>query len=149
MADNRIDIATKVYIASALPATDTLVAFRGLTWTQVKGVVSVGSLGFTHALIEVPDLETGITKQVKGAERGQTANIAYRHIDNDAGQGAVEAAAAARGEVALKIVDPNGTKARFVRGELHSFIPNEASTTSYKGATFSFTPNIRPLYGAA
>lgn len=149
MADNRIDIATKVYIASTLPATDTLVAFQGLTWTQVKGVVSIGSLGFTHALIEVPDLETGITQQLKGAESGQTASIAFRHIDSDAGQTAVETAAGARGEVALKIVDPEGTNARFVRGELHSFIPNEASTTSYKGATFSFTPNIRPIYGAA
>lgn len=149
MADDRIDIATKAYIASALPASDTLSAYQALTWTQIKGIVSIGSLGFTHAMIEVPDLESGITQQIKGAETGQTANIAFRHVPSDAGQEDVEAAAAARGEVALKIVDPDGTNARFVRGELHSFVPNEASTTSYKGATFSFTPNMRPIYGAA
>ena len=144
-----VEIKTKLYIAAALPATDTLSAFQALTWVQVKGVSSIGSIGFTHNMIEVPDLESGINLQLKGAETGQAASIVFRAIDGDAGQEDVQAAAPTRTEVALKIMDPDGTNSRFVRGELHSLVPNEASNTSHRGATVSFTPNMRPIYGAS
>jgi len=143
------DIKSKVWLAQAIPATATLTAFQALSWVQIKGVVSIGSFGFAHAMIEVPDLETGVTIQEKGAETGQAGPIAFREISGDAGQADVAESVASREWVSLRVDDPTGGKARFYMGHIHSLIPNEGSVTSYKGSTCQFTPNAYPIYGSA
>lgn len=149
MASNGTSINKKVFIADAAPSTKDLASYQALTWTQVKGIVSIGRLGFNHNLINRPDLESGVTTQLKGAQTGQGGEVAYYNIDSDAGQTAVEAACAASDEVSIYILDPDGVNATYWTGEAHSLMDNEASETSYEGQTFTFTPNYQKVRGAA
>lgn len=141
------DIKTKAFIYQGVPSTWTLATCQALSMVQIKGLVSISGFGTTHAMIDVPDLETGFTIQEKGAETGVTGNIVYRHIAADPGQADVEESCAARSEVTIRVDDPTGGKSRWYMGHIHSHQPNEGSVTSYKGATCSFTPNAPPLYG--
>lgn len=142
-------IKKRLFISATSPATQNLAGYTGLTWIQVKGMVSIGSIGFPHETIPVPDLESGITKTYKGARAGSAASMAMREIAADPGQAAVSAANEAEEEVAIQVVNPDGTTAEFWTGIIHSMVGTEASTTSYEGSTFSFVPNYAKVAGAA
>lgn len=142
-------IKKKLYVSAVLPATQALAGYSALTWTQVKGVISIGSIGFPHETIQVPDLESGITKTYKGARAGSAAQLACRNVAADAGQTALKAANEAETEIAIQVVNPDGTTAEFWTGIIHSLTGNEASTTSYEGFTCSFVPNYAVVTGAA
>ncbi|MGN0933237.1 hypothetical protein [Falsigemmobacter intermedius] len=142
-------IKKKLYVSATIPATQNLAGYSALSWTQVKGMVSIGSVGFPHETIPVPDLETGITKTFKGARAGSGAQLAWRKIAADAGQTALVAANEGETEVAIQIVNPDGTTAEFWTGIIHSLTSNEASTTSYEGSTCTFVPNYAVVTGAA
>jgi hypothetical protein len=115
---------------------------------QIKGVVSVGSIGFPHGTVEVPELETGITKTFKGARTGSGAQIAFATREGDAGQVAVATANEAETEVTLMVVSPDGESAEFWTGIVHSLVANDADVSSYEGGTFTFVPNYAPYKGA-
>lgn len=140
-------IGKRAYIGP-VPDTRTLAAFQAVAWAQIKGTVSVGSFGFPHATVDVPELETGITKTYKGARQGSGGEIAYRTIALDPGQVAVGAANAGRGEVAMRVDSPDGTTADFHVGIIHSLVPNPSDTSSYEGWTCTFVPNEEPVIGA-
>lgn len=142
-------IKKRVYISTTLPASQTLAGYTALTWTKIGGIFTVGQLGFNHATIEAPDLETGITKTLKGARSGTGAQIAFREITGDAGQAAVNAANEGELEVAIQVVDPDGTTSDYWTGVIHSLLDNEASVTSYEGGTFTFVPNYARVRGAS
>lgn len=142
-------IKKKLFISDTPPATKDSAGYQGMSGLiQVKGIVSIGSIGFPHGTIEVPELETGITKTFKGARTGSAAQIAYATREDDLGQAAVEEANEAESEVTLMIVSPDGTSADFWTGIVHSLVENDADTSSYEGATFSFVPNYAVVKGA-
>lgn len=143
-----VSIGKTLYISISPPATNTLAGFTALTWTKVNGVVSIGQVGFNHATIEAPDLETGITETLKGAQAGAAGQMAYKEITGDAGQAAVVTANATRANVAIQIVDPDGVNSDYWQGIVHSLIDTEATVTSYEGSTFSFVPNAAKVRGA-
>ena len=142
-----VSIGKTLYISVTPPTANTIAAFTALTWTKVNGIVSIGQIGFNHATIEAPDLETGITETMKGAQSGVAGNMAFREITGDAGQAAVVTANATRANVAIQIVDPNGTNSDYWQGIVHSLIDTEATVTSYEGATFTFVPNAAKVRG--
>lgn len=142
-------IKKRAYISATIPATQTLAGYQALTWLKIGGMVTIGQIGFNHATIEAPDLETGITKTLKGARSGTAGQLAYREIVGDTGQVAVATANEAETEVAIQIVDPDGTLSDYWTGIVHSHVDNEASVTSYEGATFSFVPNYARVRGAS
>lgn len=142
-------IRKRAYISAIPAATKTLAGYTALTWLQVKNIVTLGQLGFNHATIEAPDLESGIITTLKGARTGTAASMAYRTLAADPGQAAVAAANAAETEVSIQIVDPDGATASYYTGVIHSLVPNEASVTSYEGETFVFVPNHEVVKGAA
>lgn len=137
------DITTKLYIATGIPATFDKTGYEALTWVQVKGIVSVGAIGVTDNIIDVPDLETGFTKGVKGARVGTVIPIAMREIKSDAGQAALEAACIAFTEYSFKVLEPTASgEVEYISGLPHDWSRNERSTTAYAG----FTANIRSNY---
>ena len=141
-------IKKTVYISSTPPSTKDDAGYEALTsFIQIKGVVSIGSIGFPHATIEVPELETGITKTYKGARTGSGAQIAYATREGDAGQAAVETANEAETEVSLMIVSPDGETAEYWTGIIHSLVQNDADVSSYEGSTFTFVPNYARVTG--
>lgn len=137
------DITTKLYIASGIPATFDKAGYEALSWTQVKGIVSVGAIGVTDNIIDVPDLETGFTKGVKGARVGTVIPIAMREIKNDGGQDALKDACNAFVEYSFKILEPTASgEVEYISGLPHDWQRNERSTTAYAG----FTANLRSNY---
>lgn len=143
-------IKKTLYISSSVPTDKSQSGYAALSdWKQIKGVVTIGSLGFNHATIDAPDLESGIITTLKGARQGVAASMAFRTIEGDAGQAAALTAHNDEAEVSLQVVDPDGQNAVFWSGVLHSLIDNEASVTSYEGKTFSFVPNYEGVKGAA
>ncbi|WP_312526704.1 hypothetical protein [Paracoccus sp. (in: a-proteobacteria)] len=146
---SQTSIKKRVFISLPLPATQTIAGYTALTYKQIKGVISVGQIGFPHETIPAEDLESGITKTLKGARQGTGATIPYRKIEADPGQTDVNTANEGEAEVVLQIVDPDGTTADFWTGIIHSLTDNEASTKSIEGQSFVFVPNYAKVRGAA
>ncbi len=142
-------IKKRLFISAAAPTTQNLAGYTALTWLQVKNIVTLGQLGFNHATIDAPDLESGIVTTLKGARTGTAASMAYRTLPADPGQAAVATANATEAEVSIQVVDPDGTNSSYYTGVIHSLVPNEASVTSYEGATFVFVPNHEVIKGAS
>lgn len=137
------DITTKLFIATGKPATFTKAGYEALTWVPVKGVVSIGTIGVTDAIIDVPDLESGFTIGVKGARTGTETAIALREIKGDAGQLAFKEACEEFVEYSFKIAEPAAAdQVEYVTGLPMNWQRNERSTTSYAG----FTASIRSNY---
>lgn len=137
------DITSKLYIATGIPATFDRAGYNAMAWTQVKGVVSIGSIGVTDGIIDVPDLETGFTKGVKGARTGTVIAVAMREIKGDPGQAAFKAACNAFTEYSFKILEPAASgEVEYISGLPHDWQRNERSTTAYAG----FTANLRSNY---
>jgi len=137
------DITSKLYIATGVPATFDKAGYEAMTWVQVKGIVSVGTIGVTDAIIDVPDLETGFTKGVKGARTGTDTPVAMREIKADPGQVAFKAACAAFTEYSFKVLEPAASdEVEYISGLPKDWQRNERSTASYAG----FTATIRANY---
>lgn len=146
------DITTTLWIADGLPATFDKAGYEALTWTQVKGIVSIGTVGTTTSPIDVPDLETGFTKAVKGGRAGTVTAVAMREIKTDAGQAAAKAAAieAQSVEYSFKILEPSsGGDVEYVSGIAYDWQRNERSTTSYAGFTFNIRGNYNSVVADA
>lgn len=144
------DITTKFYIATGLPASFTKTAYEALTWVQVKGIVSIGTTGVTDAITDVPDLETGFSKGIKGARAGTETPVVMREIKADPGQVAFKAACGAFVEYSFKILEPGASaEVEYISGLPHDWQRNERSTTSYAGFTASVRSNYPSIVVAA
>lgn len=136
------DITSKLYIATGAPATFDKAGYEALAWTQVRGIVSIGAVGVTDNIIDVPDLETGFTKGVKGARAGDVIPVAMREIKSDAGQDALAAACLAFTEYSFKILEPTASaEVEYLTGLPHDWKRNERSTTAYAGFTAAIKAN--------
>lgn len=148
------DITSKLFIAPGVPATRNKAGYEALTWTQVKGIVSIGATGTTNSPIEVPDLETGFTLAVKGARAGNVVAVAMREVKADEGQADFKAAAveAASVEYSFKIAEPTAgatDEVEYISGIVMNWTRNERSTTTYAGFTCSIRQNYDSLLVAA
>lgn len=144
------DITSKLFIATGIPASFTKAAYEAMTWVQVKGIVSIGTIGVTDAIIDVPDLETGFTKGVKGARTGTETAVAMREIKVDPGQVALKAACQAFVEYSFKISEPGASaEVEYISGLPHDWQRNERSTSSYAGFTASVRANYPSIVVAA
>lgn len=141
------DIGHKLYMKAGAPATFDKAGYEALFATgavKIAGIQSIGPVGGTNALIDVPDLETGWIMGAKGAKTGSVTAVAIREIKADAGQVAIKAAAE-EGEhnlYSFKIVEPNASgEVEYITGIACNWQRNERSTTSYAGFTFSIRAN--------
>lgn len=130
------DITTKLYIASGVPATFDKAGYEAMSWLQVKGIVSIGAIGVTDAMVEVPDLESGFTKGVKGARVGDEVPIAMREVKSDPGQDALKTACEAFVEYSFKVLEPAASgEVEYFSGPPSNWKRNDRSTTTYAGYT--------------
>ena len=144
------DIGHTVYVATALPATNNSAGFEALTWVKVNGIQSIGERGVAHAGIDVQDLQTGFTEQVKGEASGMDTTMVFREVASDTGQGNVKTQAEdATGLASIKIVDgtgtdqapTNGDTVHYAQGILHSYRPREKTVSSHAGFSVVFRNN--------
>lgn len=145
-------IGKTIYVAEALPATNDAAGFAALTWVKVDGVQTLPQLGISHANIDVPDLQTGITTGIKGAGSGNDSTLTFRLVDSDAGQEDVRNRANAggtSGAASLKIVKGSGTAqapetgdpVQYAQGYLHSYVEIQGDDSSHEGFSVNFKQN--------
>jgi len=141
------DIGHTIYMKAGAPTAFTEAAYETLFTTspiKINGVVSIGPVGGTNNIIDVPDLESGWTMGAKGAKTGSVTAIALREIKADAGQAAAKDAAR-EGEhnlYSFKIVEPGASgEVEYITGIAYDWQRNERSTTSYAGFTFNIRAN--------
>lgn len=143
-------IGKTLYVADALPATNDAAGFEALTWEKVNGLQQAPQLGVTHAGIEVPDLESGFTANLKGAGQGVTSQIQCRKVADDAGQGTLETQANdGQGLLSIKIVKGSGADnapaagdpVQYAQGFVHSFQEIQGNVTNHEGFEVTFQQN--------
>lgn len=116
-----------------------------MTPVKILDAESIGGFSVTDAMIEVPNLESGFTKAIKGARSGDEISIPYEGDGTDAGQIALKDAADSRsGEYSIIVRKPDGQSAA-ASGILHSFKVNDETTSDYEGGSAMFRLNYAPV----
>lgn len=145
-------IGKTIYVAEALPASNDAAGFAALTWVKVNGVQTLPQLGVSHANIDVPDLQTGLTTGIKGAGSGNDSTMTFRMVASDAGQEDVRNRANAggtSGAASIKIVKGSGTNqapvtgdpVQYAQGYLHSYVEIQGDDSSHEGFSVNFKQN--------
>ena len=145
-----------LFVAAALPATNNAAGFNALTWVKVNGIQMLPKFGMTHNVIDVDDLETGITTGEKGMASGVEATAVVREIASDTGQTTLRTQALdSTGTASFKIVrkpsgalnaPATGDKVEYAQGFLHTYEPNDNNGESFVGFTVSFRQNLATVY---
>jgi hypothetical protein len=138
-------IGSTIYVAVGAPATNNAAGFEALTWVKVNGLVTGPGFGVTHATVEIPDLETGFGRGVKGMGQGMESQMTFREIEADPGQLAIRGLANAGGGVgSLRInfegVAP-GSPVEYAQGFFHSAQGNPVTGENYSGFSITFRQN--------
>lgn len=140
------DIGAKLEFASGAPATFDAAGYGAMSWTKVSHIVSLPEIGTSDATIAAPDIETGYTQTLKGASTGKAGTVTMRdEADSDAGQAAVQAAAATTAEQSFKISYANGV-VLYLTGPVMNWMRLAATDTSYAGYSFDMFNNHREVY---
>ena len=149
-------IGKTLYQAGGAPGTNDTTGFEAQTWVLVSGGITLPQFGVSHAMIDVPDLQTGFTSAVKGAAQGVETTATFRDVAADAGQAALEALAVSQGGVgSFKIVTGTGTDnapvtgdvVEYAQGITHSYQPNVPDNASFEGFTIGFRQNDFTITG--
>jgi hypothetical protein len=151
----RSHIGKTLWVAMAAPATNDASGFAALTWVKVNGVQVLPQVGITHANIDVPDLETGFTRGVKGAGTGNDSVATFRLVAGDTGQTNVRnlanagSVSAQAGVGSIRITRGTGTggaptagnEVQYVTGYFHSYVENQGDDSSHEGFSVNFKQN--------
>lgn len=146
----RNHIGKTLYVADALPATNDDTGFEALDWGKVEGLQQLPQLGVTHEGIDVPDLESGFTRTLKGAGSGVASQIQCRRVEDDPGQETLRAQADdGQGLLSIKIVTgtgPNnapaaGDRVQYAQGFAHSFQEIQGNVQNHEGFEVTFQQN--------
>lgn len=146
----RTNIGKSLFVSAALPATNNAAGFEALTWTEVEGVQSLPQLGFTHAIIDIPDLKSGVTQAVKGSGSGSDAQMSFRMVTGDAGQALLKTASdSPTGAMSIKIGTGTGADnalttgdaVQYAQGFVHSYLEIQGDSTTHEGFTANFRQN--------
>jgi len=145
-------IGKTLYVAEALPATNTAAGFEALTWVKVNGVQTLPQLGVSHNNIDVSDLQSGFTAGIKGAGSGNDSTMAFRLVASDAGQEDLRNRANAggtSGAISVKIVKGSGADqapatgdpVQYAQGYAHSYVEIQGDDSSHEGFSVNFKQN--------
>jgi hypothetical protein len=148
----RSHIGKTLWIATAAPATETAAGFAALTWVKVNGVQTLPQIGLTHNNIDVPDLETGIVRGVKGAQVGNDSTATFRMVAADTGQTSIRTLANAPGTGgvgSIRITRGTGTggapvagnELQYATGYFHSYVEIQGDDSSHEGFSVNFKQN--------
>jgi len=156
-------IGKSVYYSTTAPATNDAAGFEALTWVKVPGYQGGFQFGLNHANIDVPDLEQGDTKTVRGMASYPDSTGTFRNRSGDdlAAQqtfiGLVEAGIVP----SLKIVrgtgvtmddggkaPATGDQTEYAQGYYHSPLDMEQTGTSHEGFSVTFKQNERQVKAA-
>jgi hypothetical protein len=102
----------KVFIAPSQAATPAdATAYAGLTWTEIKGLQTIGEYGDESAAVTGAIIGDARTRKAKGARDAGTLALTAANWPDDPGQAALVAAEATNNNYPFKIVVPNRVNA--------------------------------------
>jgi hypothetical protein len=149
-------LGISIFVSPTTPTTNTEAAFEALTWTEAEYLVTGPALGYTHSMIDIPDLKTGKGVGVKGMGQGQDTTMTFRIEGGELATGQIIVKARAdhpQGNSSIKMVRGTGTNLApaagdpvvYAQGVLHSYTENEATDSNYEGFSVGFRLNAEPI----
>jgi hypothetical protein len=100
---------TCISVSTDSPATHDAAGFAALSYTQLGELETLGEINIRHESVSFPNLCTGKTSVIKGAEQAVEFDIGVAMDREDAGQTLMSVARRSlTDKVALKIVDSAG-----------------------------------------
>jgi hypothetical protein len=119
---------SKLYVSSALPATETKAGYTALTWVLVGDTIEIGEYGVEYTIIEHNPIDSAVTQKIKGnASYGSLASK-IGSVPADAGQVILLAASTSTNDYAFKIEKTDGDIDAFI-GKVTSFKPTVQGNT--------------------
>lgn len=105
---------SKLAISAGTPATDNAAGYAALTYTNVKGIESIGTFGSTFEVVNFQPLDGPLEKH-KGPANNGSLNPRYAIDTTDAGQTLLRTAGddASSKLYAFQITLPDGAKRQF------------------------------------
>ena len=120
---------TKIYISAGQPATNDASGYGALTFTEIKEVTDIGSIGAEFGLVtHMPVADPTTYKLKTNSNTGQLALKGAR-VTTDAGQTLLRTAAASRASHSIKITLANGVNL-FVQGLVMGYTTNIAGVAN-------------------
>ena len=159
-------IGKSVYYAVGAPATNDAAGFEALTWIKIPGYQGGFQFGLNHDNIDVPDLEQGDTKTVRGMASYPDSTGTFRYRSESALREAqddfIEEVEKPGSPVhCIKIVRATGTastdggrnpatgdQTEYASGYFHSPIDMEQTATTHEGFSTTFKQNERAVKAA-
>jgi hypothetical protein len=127
---------SKLYVSSALPATETKAGYTALTWVLVGDTIEIGEYGVEYTIIEHNPIDSAVTQKIKGnASYGSLASK-IGSVPADAGQVIMLAAAKSDNNYSFKIEKTDGGIDAFT-GRV-----TKAKPTVNSGAIISVAANV-------
>ena len=144
--DTYIDLGIKLKMATGKPNTMTQADLGTLTWTDLAGVVTLPQRGDSSEDISEPTLADGRIEHAPGILDGGVREIPIKHVEGDAAQAALLAAAGTNASFTLQEVDPDG-EAHFYYGRVMSMQRRESTGSTFKGYILTFGVNSETFVG--
>ena len=132
---------TKLYIATAAPATQDEAGFKALVWVVVGKVKSYTPGTNEAEVISLQYLEDLFESKNKGVIKIGNSNINVDVVDGDAGQSACRAALTSTSPVSLKVAYPNGRQ-RYVSAYVAGYSEGELQPNNMVSATIVLAQTV-------
>jgi hypothetical protein len=144
--DTYIDLGIKMKLSTGTPTAMDQAGLGALTWVDVAGVVTLPQRGDTSEDVSEPTLADGRIEHAPGILDGGVREIPIKHVEADAGQLALLAAAGTNATLILQEVDPDGD-AHFYYGRVMSMQRRESTGSTFKGYILTFGVNSDTFIG--
>lgn len=137
---------SKVYLSSALPATNDAAGYGALTWVVVGEVTEIGNIGSTVSMTEHTPLADGVVQKLPGSINNNALDMPVAFDADDAGQDLARTALYGRDPVSVKVElpDANGTKFYSV-GYVAGFPVNIGNADAVLGGNIQIELNRIPV----
>jgi hypothetical protein len=136
-ADFETVAGTALYVAAAMPADNTAVAFAALTWIEVGEITNVPSvLGREYSESTISTVKNAHDRKKKGSYSLPNADWECAWVEDDAGQVLVREAANNNDILPFKVVK-QGASIRYLSAQVSKFVENNG--TSNDAVKGSFT----------
>lgn len=113
---------SKLYVSSALPATETKAGYTALTWVLVGDTTDIGEYGVDYTVIEHTPIDSAVTQKIKGNANYGSLSVKIGSVPADAGQVILLSASTSPNDYAFKIEKTDLDIDAFV-GKVTSFKP--------------------------
>lgn len=157
MADIPVVAGAKIYIGGAAispPNADvTSSTFTGVTWTEIDGWVSKGTLGDAAEVITTILINRGRAVKQKGSVNAGSMENTFAFIQGDTGQAALKAAFAQKANYPFRIlyddeISSSGSEEKFL-GIVTSYNDPGGDANAIRQITATIEVNTNVLFTAA